>query len=172
MDYAFPPDSKVSEEARALVKEILAKDPSKSSSPKTTRAILTDSVLSGKRPSLEEILTHPWFFSGSFPTELSSASLQGAPTFPAMSPEQIQHNFRKLKRRCAVGRELPLSKNVPDQPPKSVPGVVASPVQARQAVNQAIARQEEEFKRAVAPDSPISTLLSCVYGYFPSECVC
>jgi polo-like kinase 1 len=127
---------------------------------------MSNFVTAGKRPSLEEILMHPWFISGPFPTELTSVSLGGAPTFPAMSPDQIVHNFRKLKRRCAAGKELPLSKNVPEQPPKSVPGVVASPVQARQAVNQAIARQEEEFKRAVAPDSPISTLLSWVHLLF------
>lgn len=160
----------MSEEARSLVKEILAKDPSKSFDPQN-KATQTDHDIAGKRPSLEEILMHPWFISGSFPTELSSASLQGAPIFPTMSSEQIHHNFRKLKRRCAVGRELPLSKNVPDQPPKSVPGVVASPVQARQAVNQAIARQEAEFKRAVAPDSPISTLLSWVLLYSLKDCV-
>lgn len=116
--------------------------------------------LTDERPTLEEILQHGWFTSGPFPTNLSSSCLKEAPTFPAMSREQIAYNFQKLKRKCAVGQELPMSQTVPKQPPKSVPGVVASPVQARQAVNQAIARQEEEFKRAVAPDSPISALLS------------
>ncbi|KAJ9113209.1 hypothetical protein QFC22_006048 [Naganishia vaughanmartiniae] len=141
MDYAFPPDCRVSEEAKSLVKSILNKDPS-------------------QRPSLDDIFAHPWFISGAFPTDLPASSLKEVPIFPPMSFEQITHNFRKLKQRCAVGQDLPLAKTVPKQPPRSVPGVVASPVQARQAVNQAIARQEEEFKRAVAPDSPISTLLS------------
>jgi hypothetical protein len=117
---------------------------------------------SGQRPSLDEIFAHPWFTSGAFPTDLPASSLKEIPIFPPMTFEQITHNFRKLKHRCAVGQDLPLAKTVPKQPPRSVPGVVASPVQARQAVNQAIARQEEEFKRAVAPDSPISTLLSSV----------
>jgi hypothetical protein len=39
MDYAFPADSRVSEEARALVKEILAKDPSKFSDAKGEKCL-------------------------------------------------------------------------------------------------------------------------------------
>lgn len=116
--------------------------------------------MSDDRPPLDKILMHGWFTSGPFPTNLSSSCLKEAPTFPAMSREQIVYNFEKLKRKCGAGQELPLSGTVPKHPPKSVPGVVASPIQARQAVNQAIVRQEEEFKRVTAPGSPIAALLS------------
>jgi cell cycle serine/threonine-protein kinase CDC5/MSD2 len=100
------------------------------------------------------MLHHPWFTSGPIPSHISSSTLLSRPEYPEMSEEQIKVNFGRVKRKAAVGANLPLGV------PKAE--VVATPQEVGKEVEKAVREQEREFTKAVQPDSPISALLRYV----------
>ena len=103
------------------------------------------------RPTLNEMLHHSWFTSGPIPSHISSSSLHLEPQYPEMSEEQIKQNFARVKRKAAVGANLPLAVPKAD--------IVATPQEVGKEVEKAVREQEREFTKAVQPDSPISALL-------------
>ncbi|KAG0667228.1 Cell cycle serine/threonine-protein kinase cdc5/MSD2 [Rhodotorula mucilaginosa] len=87
--YAFPEDHSLSVEAVDLISWILRPNP-------------TD------RPTLSEILAHPWFVTGPFPSRISTRALDPeravglGEEWSRMSKRHAWDNFRKVKRAAGV----------------------------------------------------------------------
>lgn len=139
--YIFPDNVEVSPEAVDLISAILNTDPD-------------------RRPGLVDILGHP-FFSSRFPcpASLSPSICYTAPNFDHLTPQQSRANIRSLVRKPApVSTEGELQEDEEVDPDQTHP-------LAEDAVELAVAKQvaqaqESEVRSALAPDSPISELLS------------
>lgn len=87
--YTFPADHGLSDEAVDLVTWILSPTPA-------------------ERPTLVEILAHPWFTCGPFPSRISSRALDPERSvglleeWRYMSKKQAWENFRRCKRRAGI----------------------------------------------------------------------
>ena len=103
------------------------------------------------RPTLNEMLHHPWFTSGPIPSHVSSSALLTAPEYHEMTREEIKHNFYRVKRKAGVGQNLPL------RVPKAE--TVETPQEVGKEVERAVKQQEAEYQTAIQPGSPISALL-------------
>lgn len=121
--YEFPADREISRSARDLIMSILNTDPE-------------------KRPTLDQIMTHPWFLDGAFPSIIPNTANDGPPDFSHLTPMQSRRNFEAVRRR-AMGVEQ-----------------VATPPTDKAALGPSIIAQERDFKSAVQPNSPISALLA------------
>ena len=77
-EYEIPAESTISEPARELIQSILTPNPA-------------------ERPTLIEIMNHPWFYAGSVPISVPSTACKMEPILPIISMEQSEHNFAKLK---------------------------------------------------------------------------
>jgi cell cycle serine/threonine-protein kinase CDC5/MSD2 len=144
----------VSLEARELVKSILSADPSKREiGGNVIELVVTDwpMWLAELRPTLNEMLHHPWFTSGPIPSHVSSSALLTAPEYHEMTREEIKHNFYRVKRKAGVGQNLPL------RVPKAE--TVETPQEVGKEVERAVKQQEAEYQTAIQPGSPISALL-------------
>ncbi|ODQ65491.1 Pkinase-domain-containing protein [Nadsonia fulvescens var. elongata DSM 6958] len=79
LDYQFPVDMSCSDDAKDLIQILLSSQPE-------------------KRPSLNDIIKHP-FFRGQFPYDLSSECINRVPKFPDFDP---QISFENYKRNCKL----------------------------------------------------------------------
>lgn len=84
--YVFPPEPRISAEASDLISSILNKDPL-------------------QRPSLSEILLHPFFLSGPFPAYIPSSALTHPPDFSYLTQRQSERHFRDAKRRMGLDED-------------------------------------------------------------------
>ncbi|KAG8887696.1 Cell cycle serine/threonine-protein kinase cdc5/MSD2, partial [Tulasnella sp. 408] len=132
-NYEFPPDRDLSEEVQHLISQILTPDPT-------------------QRPTLFEIIDHPFFVEGLVPSHIPSSALQYAPSFPGVTRSVSRNNLARLRRQCMLDEEIgDLS---------TLSNSMATMNMAPRAVAQTAAQQERDFQKAVAPASPISALLS------------
>lgn len=89
-DYSFPPDKKISDEAKQLIQDLLSLNPL-------------------NRPSIHEILDYPWF-KGPFPAKTSEDALTATPYgIGEVSRAQSALNFANAKTRAGI--YTPKSKN-------------------------------------------------------------
>ncbi|KAG8948762.1 Cell cycle serine/threonine-protein kinase cdc5/MSD2 [Tulasnella sp. 424] len=132
-NYEFPPDRDLSEEVQHLVSQILTPDPL-------------------QRPTLFEIVDHPFFVEGPVPSHIPSSALQYAPSFPGVTRSVSRNNLARLRRQCMLDEDAgDLS---------TLSNSMATMNMAPRAVAQTAAQQERDFQKAVAPASPISALLN------------
>ncbi|KAG8747961.1 Cell cycle serine/threonine-protein kinase cdc5/MSD2 [Ceratobasidium sp. 428] len=134
--YEFPPERPISPDAQNLISAILTPIPE-------------------ERPSLIEILEHPFFTQGTVPTHIPVSAQDVAPSFRNISRQASRANLRRLRALAGVPEEDDTdmaNASVANAPPERR-GVKAS--MAPSAV-----QQEREFQKAVNPGSPISALLS------------
>jgi polo-like kinase 1 len=123
--YEFPPDKEISTSAQELIMSILNSDPR-------------------LRPTLQEILQHPWFQEGIFPSQIPSSAMDTPPVFRNYSAKENQRNYDMVK---LAAQEMPAT-------------VMSPPPTVKTGIGKSIAAQERDFNNAVQPDSPISALLS------------
>lgn len=89
-EYSFPPDKKISDDAKHLIQDLLSLNPL-------------------NRPSIHEILDYPWF-KGAFPSETCGEALTGTPKgLSEISKAQSALNFANAKTRAGI--YTPKSKN-------------------------------------------------------------
>ncbi|KAG8897236.1 Cell cycle serine/threonine-protein kinase cdc5/MSD2 [Tulasnella sp. 403] len=131
-NYEFPSDRELSEEVQHLVSQILTHDPL-------------------QRPTLFEIVDHPFFVDGIVPSSIPKSALDHAPSFPGISRNISRNNLARLRRQCLLDEEVDSVSALSNS--LSMLGV--NPKNAAQAA----AQQERDFLRAVQPASPISALL-------------
>ncbi|OCF44225.1 PLK/PLK1 protein kinase [Kwoniella heveanensis CBS 569] len=124
--YEFPAEKQISQSAQELIMSILNTDPD-------------------KRPTLEAILSHKWFFDGPFPSYIPASANDFAPDFSQISISTSRQNFQALCQKAKIG---------------AMPSLQPEPTRPRTALGPSIMQQERDFKNAVQPDSPISALLN------------
>ncbi|TIB01567.1 hypothetical protein E3P96_02363 [Wallemia ichthyophaga] len=122
--YEFPVDDPIPTEAEDLISCILTPDPN-------------------DRPTLHEILDHP-FFSGITPPSIPSTARMSKPDFSNVTNAMSKHNMRRLRQQVELDISRPIAAKNGEEKTESV----------------SVAEQEREFNKAVQPSSPISTLLS------------
>ncbi|GAA6047057.1 hypothetical protein JCM3770_004175 [Rhodotorula araucariae] len=87
--YTFPPDHALSPESLDLISWILRPTPA-------------------ERPSLAQILAHPWFVTGPFPARVSTRATDPSRAdalvdeWRTMGKRQARDNFRRVKRRAGI----------------------------------------------------------------------
>lgn len=142
--YAFPEGLDISPEAVDLISSILNTDPD-------------------QRPGLIDILNHP-FFSSRFPcpASLPPSILHSVPDYSHLTPAQSKANIRSLVRKPAPASTEEMYEEEPQPEPEQDPDTSRpSEDMVETAVAKQVARaQETEVRSALAPDSPISELLS------------
>jgi cell cycle serine/threonine-protein kinase CDC5/MSD2 len=141
--YEWPADKEVSEEAKSLVQQILTPDPRKS----FCRFIFPSHHASEARPTLHDILDHPFFSSGEFPSFIPANAKEFAPTFRHISRAMSLANFSRCRKMSWLDEE--------DQ------AEVTAASAFKMSVGVSLAEQEREFQKAVQAGSPISALLRC-----------
>jgi cell cycle serine/threonine-protein kinase CDC5/MSD2 len=138
-------ERQVSSHVRALIVEILTQDPQ-------------------ARPSLQEILAHPWFTTGTMPDYIPHSAHDEAPDFSRISRAASQSNLARARRNALLDDDQITSIAVPE-PPAPEPSRPASSATAAisngklKTATSTLAQQEKEFHHAVQPGSPISALL-------------
>ncbi|KAL8292670.1 hypothetical protein RQP46_001282 [Phenoliferia psychrophenolica] len=155
-NYVFPPEIELSVEAVDLVSSILTTQPD-------------------QRPTLSDILAHPFFLTGPFPPSISPSCMTTPPDYRQMSIRSSHRNFLAVKRLCGIvdvdpaapATVAPPRSNVTlgavaeedeEEPPapvaRSPPVLVAAKGTASDAKGM-----ESEVRQALQPGSPISELL-------------
>lgn len=134
-EYEFPEDRVVSPHVKDLVQQILTPNPA-------------------ARPTLYEIVEHPWFSVVPMPGYIPSTAHDGPPDFGHITRTISEANLARLKRSAMLDEDQLTSINVPAPPP---PADTTS--SKGKGVTSSLAQQEKEFQRAVQPGSPISALL-------------
>ncbi|EPS96158.1 hypothetical protein FOMPIDRAFT_152593 [Fomitopsis schrenkii] len=134
-EYEFPEDRAVSPHVKDLVQQILTPNPA-------------------ARPTLYEIVEHPWFSVVPMPGYIPSTAHDGAPNFSHITRSVSEANLARLKRSAVLDEDQLTSINVPAPPPPA--DTMSS---KSKGVTSSLAQQEKEFQRAVQPGSPISALL-------------
>ena len=134
-EYEFPEDRAVSPHVKDLVQQILTPNPA-------------------ARPTLYEIVEHPWFSIVPMPGYIPSTAHDGAPDFAHITRPISEANLARLKRAAMLDEDQLTSINVPAPPPPA-----DAPPSKGKGVTSSLAQQEKEFQRAVQPGSPISALL-------------
>ncbi|KAH9970178.1 kinase-like domain-containing protein [Lactifluus volemus] len=129
--YEFPPHRDVSLDARELVQQILTPNPQ-------------------ERPSLHNILDHPFFTRGIVPGFIPVSARDMPPDFRHISSLVSQANLARLRQTCQLDNE-PVSTTSRNSGP---------PASSASSASSSLAQQEREFQKAVQPGSPISALLS------------
>ncbi|GAA5928413.1 hypothetical protein JCM10213_005729 [Rhodosporidiobolus nylandii] len=139
--YTFPSDHSLSPEAIDLISWIL-------------RPIPTE------RPTLGDILAHPWFVTGPFPSRISPRATDPQRAkelmeeWRYMTKRQARENFRRVKRRAGIVE-------IEEEPPVVVPQQqqqMQPPTPGRQLVSQALPAvaeaPEEEMEDLRLDDRP------------------
>jgi len=141
--YDFPPERAISSNAQHLITQILTPDPQ-------------------LRPSLHEIVDHPFFTQGPVPAYIPTSAHDMPPDFRNISKSATQSNLKRLRRYALFDEDQVTSIAVPKPPTESATSYLAMSARDGPAKNitTSIAQQEKEFQRAVQPGSPISALLS------------
>jgi cell cycle serine/threonine-protein kinase CDC5/MSD2 len=103
-----------------------------------------------ERPSLHNILDHPFFTRGIVPGFIPVSARDMPPDFRHISSLVSQANLARLRQTCQLDNEPVSTTSRNSEPPASSAGSASS----------SLAQQEREFQKAVQPGSPISALLS------------
>lgn len=145
-EYEIPPECPVSLQARQLIGAILQPDPS-------------------IRPTLIQIMNHPWFTQASVPRALPASSCTTMALLPPMSMAQSQANLLELQQ---IGRWIP---NADDELPEELEDIEMTDAEpaGREDLRSRLgtmvdienqrAQVNSEAEKAVNPDAPVSTLL-------------
>ncbi|KAH7344487.1 kinase-like domain-containing protein [Rhizoctonia solani] len=132
--YEFPPERPISPDAQNLISAILTPVPE-------------------ERPSLIEILEHPFFTQGIVPSHIPISAQDVAPSFRNVTRSASRANLRRLRALAGVPED--------DDPSMSMNTSVAP---ERRGIKTSMApsamQQEREFQKVINPGSPISALLS------------
>ncbi|PFH49070.1 hypothetical protein AMATHDRAFT_5215 [Amanita thiersii Skay4041] len=141
-DYDFPSYSPPSLPCQNLIQQILTPDPS-------------------CRPTLHEILEHPFFVVGPVPAYIPSSAHDAPPYFGHISKAMSDTNLRRLRRNALLDEDgvSPINVPRPDADDDAVPNEFGG-LNGGRTIASSIAQQEKEFQKAVQPGSPISALLS------------
>ena len=108
-----------------------------------------------ERPTLHEIVDHPFFTQGPVPSYIPTSAHDSAPDFRHISKAASDSNLRRLRKYAL----LDIDQNA--VPPSGMPASMSSGgLAASKSITNSIAQQEKEFQKAVQPGSPISALLS------------
>ena len=110
-------------------------------------------ILIAQRPTLSEVLEHPFFAEGTVPPSIPSTAHDLVPVWHNLTPAESRRNLLAV-REAALLREQP--EEAEEAEPES-PEAVTSTSPAN--IAPTVAQQEREFQRAVQPGSPISVLL-------------
>ncbi|KAI0628078.1 kinase-like domain-containing protein [Trametes polyzona] len=135
--YEFPADREVSKPVQELIQQILTPDPQ-------------------ARPTLHEIVDHPWFTAGTVPGYIPATAHDAPPDFRHIARHMSETNLARLRRYALLDEDQSTSIAVPSAPASNPSN---SSAKAR-GVTSTLAQQEKEFQKAVQPGSPISALLS------------
>jgi len=141
-EYQIPAESKISEESKDLIRQILTLDPA-------------------ERPSLIEIMNHPWFRCGTFPTLVPPTATEVDPCIPHLSHEQSLRNFELVK---AASHWNPHADDLAEDDAEDI-DPATSEKRAREQLREQEAHEEQRdqmdkaFERAIQPGSPISNLI-------------
>jgi serine/threonine protein kinase len=136
--YDFPEGVAISHEATDLIQAILNTDPA-------------------ERPPLTDILQYPFFSSQfPFPRAIPPSARHNRPDFSSITPAQSALNFRKA---CASLADS-LAAEAAGEPAAPMPTLPQTQEIPTASVKQVAKAQESEVRSALAPDSPISELLS------------
>ncbi|KAG8820902.1 Cell cycle serine/threonine-protein kinase cdc5/MSD2, partial [Serendipita sp. 401] len=133
--YEFPPDIPLSQDCKSLIAAMLTKDPA-------------------QRPSLREVLEHPFFTAGLVPASIPSSAHDIVPSFRNLTLANSRQNLVAI-REAALLHDRPSDEEEDDL--YSVQAAKSSPPPP--VPNTSFAQQEHEFQKAVQPGSPISVLL-------------
>ncbi|KAI5478032.1 polo-like kinase [Pseudohyphozyma bogoriensis] len=85
-NYAFPPEVDLSNEAIELISLILTTEPT-------------------QRPTLNDVLSHPFFLTGPFPPYIPSTSLTTPPDYRQISIRASHRNFHAVRKQCGISEE-------------------------------------------------------------------
>ncbi|KAJ2915776.1 hypothetical protein MD484_g4652, partial [Candolleomyces efflorescens] len=161
-EYDFPTDRSCSSAVKHLIQQILTPDPS-------------------ERPTLHEIIEHPFFTQGPVPAFIPQSAHDGPPDFKGMmiGRRESEANLRKLRRSAWLDEDVEDEREFGavshhqrdaqrDARDAATTGTgtgigkrePAGRASHAQHITTSIAQQEKEFQRAVQPGSPISALLS------------
>ncbi|KAJ1310935.1 hypothetical protein OPQ81_009447 [Rhizoctonia solani] len=132
--YEFPPERPISPDAQNLISAILTPVPE-------------------ERPSLIEILEHPFFTQGIIPSHIPISAQDVAPSFRNVTRQASRANLRRLRAMAGVPED--------DDPSISMNTSIAPERRGVQTSTAPSAvQQEREFQKVINPGSPISALLS------------
>lgn len=149
LEYSFPANVDICEDAMELIEAILNREPQ-------------------SRPSVYEILEHPFQHSGPFPRSIPPSAAEVAPDFSKLTPSQSQRNQAHVQRVSGVSLS-PMDASTPSiaegetfataeyghpEPPEKVVAVS----NGTSVIAQEMAL-EKEVKKVLEPGSPISELL-------------
>ncbi|KAJ8518327.1 hypothetical protein ONZ45_g4587 [Pleurotus djamor] len=147
-DYDFPAERPISSHARTLIQAILTPDPN-------------------DRPSLHEIIDHPFFVNGLVPGYIPITAHDTAPDFRHVTRVASEQNLLRLRRDCLLDSDtsIKLPTKIRDEivDVEDIPnhvGVSVPTGSLGKSITSSLAQQEKEFQKAVQPGSPISALLS------------
>ncbi|GAA98424.1 uncharacterized protein L969DRAFT_17069 [Mixia osmundae IAM 14324] len=138
--YGYPENVAISDEAVDLISSILTS--------------------ADQRPTLADILAHPFFTSGPFPPRIPTGAYHGLVDYSGITPRESADNFEALKRICSAHTSIPSQRTHSRSPvsegrtPPKEPRIVPAP-----AVEQQAQAMEREVQKALAPDSPVSDLI-------------
>lgn len=131
--YEFPAEINISNDCKSLISAMLTKDPA-------------------QRPTLREVLEHPFFTEGLMPASIPPSAHDLVPSWANLTPAESRENLLKM-REAARLEEQPETEE--DELESSEEPASASSAN----VAPTVAQQERDFQHAVQPGSPISVLL-------------
>jgi cell cycle serine/threonine-protein kinase CDC5/MSD2 len=103
-----------------------------------------------ERPSLHNIVDHPFFTRGIVPGYIPVSARDMPPDFRHISSLISQVNLARLRQACQLDGE----------PAPTTSRNCEPPAPSASSASSSLAQQEREFQKAVQPGSPISALLS------------
>ncbi|KAH0826735.1 hypothetical protein J3R83DRAFT_5140 [Lanmaoa asiatica] len=134
--YEFPPERRISADARECITSILTPDPN-------------------QRPTLLEIIASPFIDYGIVPAFIPLSAHDAPPDFRYITRPMSIVNLTKIKKAALLDDDQVMGMAEPSPSPTNV-----QPDKASNPITSSIAQQEKEFQKAVQPGSPISALLS------------
>lgn len=163
LNYEFPSTAEVSVEATNLIEQILTTAPGIFLSDSRDSFHRLRFQLTDKRPTLTEILQHPFFSCGPFPASIPPTAMDSTPDFRNVSIRASHRNFVAAKKECGISEDQPVV----------IAKVVLPPVVEETEVVQSKRRDsggasrgmEKEVREVLQPNSPISELLRYVILY-------
>lgn len=131
--YEFPPDIPISNDCKSLISAMLTKDPA-------------------QRPSLREVLEHPFLIEGLVPSSIPSSAHDIAPSWKGLTPTSSRQNLLNLREAAHLNEEP----DAGDESPNSAQAAASS---SPNLAASSVVQQERDFQKAIQPGSPISVLL-------------